>query len=112
MTDRIVIVGGGLAAARTARSYRDAGGEAPLTVLSAETALPYNRPPLSKGFLRGELERDAVFIASAAVYEDLDVAVELGATVSGVDTRRQTVTLADGTGIEYSRLVLATGAFP
>ena len=60
MSNRIVIVGGGLAAARTVRSYREAGGDAPVTVLAAETVLPYNRPPLSKGFLRGEVEAEAV----------------------------------------------------
>ena len=84
MTDRIVIVGGGLAAARTVRVYRDAGGAAPLTVLSAEHALPYNRPPLSKGFLRGELEADAVFVEPEAAYAELDVDVRLGKAVSAV----------------------------
>lgn len=112
MTNRIVIVGGGLAAARTIRSYRDAGGDAPLTLLSADTALPYNRPPLSKGFLRGEIEADAVFVEPAAAYADLEVDVELGTTVTRVDTARRSVTLADGTDIEYGRLVLASGASP
>ncbi len=58
----IVIVGGGLAAARVARAFRDAGGEGPVSILSADTDPPYNRPPLSKGFLRGEIEADAVFV--------------------------------------------------
>ena len=112
MTERIVIVGGGLAAARAVRAYRDAGGEAPVTVLSAEPALPYNRPPLSKGFLRGELDADAVFVEQAAAYTELDVEVRLGTTVTGVDTGRRSVTIADGTDVGYGRLVLATGAFP
>jgi NADPH-dependent 2,4-dienoyl-CoA reductase/sulfur reductase-like enzyme len=112
MTNRIVIAGGGLAAARTVRSYRDAGGDAPVTVLSADTALPYNRPPLSKGFLRGEIEADAVFVEPEAAYADLGVDVELGTTVTGVDTRGRRVTLADGAEIDYGTLVVATGAMP
>jgi len=112
MTDRIVIVGGGLAAARTVRVYRDAGGAAPLTVLSAEHALPYNRPPLSKGFLRGELEADAVFVEPEAAYAELDVDVRLGKAVSAVDTERRAVTLSDGATVDFDRLVLATGALP
>jgi NTE family protein len=112
MSNRIVIVGGGLAAARTARSYRDAGGDAPVTLLSADTALPYNRPPLSKGFLRGELEADAVFVQPEAAYADLDIDVQLRTTVTGVDTLRRRVTVAGGAETEYGRLVLATGAAP
>ena len=54
--DRIVIVGGGLAAARVARAFRDAGGKGSVSILSADTDPPYNRPPLSKGFLRGEID--------------------------------------------------------
>ena len=53
MTERIVIVGGGLAAARVAQAFRKAGGEGPVTILSADSDPPYNRPPLSKGFQIG-----------------------------------------------------------
>ena len=60
MSDRIVIVGGGVAAARVSRSYREAAGGGRVTMLSAEPHLPYNRPPLSKGLLRGTVEQDAV----------------------------------------------------
>jgi len=112
MTERIVIVGGGLAAARTVRSYRDAGGAASLTVLTAEPALPYNRPPLSKGFLRGEMEAEAVFVEPASVYAELAVEIRLETTVAAIDTSRRSVTLADGSAVDYDRLVLATGAFP
>jgi NTE family protein len=112
MSNRVVIVGGGLAAARAVRAYRDAGGAEPVTMLSADSALPYNRPPLSKGFLRGEIETDAVFVEPAAAYADLDVAVEIDTTVAGVDTERRTVALAGGSELGYGRLVLATGALP
>ena len=112
MTERIVIAGGGLAAARVVRAYRDSGGEAPLSMLSADTHPPYNRPPLSKGFLRGEINADAVLVEPTAVYAELDVDLRLETPVTGVDIAERRVTLADGTSIEYGRLVLATGSLP
>lgn len=112
MSDRIVIVGGGLAAARVVRAYREAGGEAELTMLSADTRLPYNRPPLSKGFLRGELEADSVFVEPESAYVELGVDVRLGMAVTRVDTQAKQVTVPDGRKISYDRLVLASGSLP
>ena len=113
MTDRIVIVGGGLAAARVARAFRDAGGEEPVTILSADTDPPYNRPPLSKGFLRGEMDADAVFVEpEAAAYAELHIDLRLGCTVTGVQPDERTVSLADGASLPYDRLVLASGSLP
>ena len=97
MSNRIVIVGGGLAAARIVRAYRDAGGDAPLTMLSADTTPPYNRPPLSKGFLRGEIEADAVFVEPEAAYAELGVDLRLGMRRGRRRyTTTERVTLADG----------------
>jgi 3-phenylpropionate/trans-cinnamate dioxygenase ferredoxin reductase subunit len=112
MTGSIVIVGGGLAAARVARAYRDAGGEDSITILSSDTDPPYNRPPLSKGFLRGEMEADAVFVEPEATYAELNVDLRLGTAVAGVRPADQSVTLADGATLPYDRLVLASGSLP
>jgi 3-phenylpropionate/trans-cinnamate dioxygenase ferredoxin reductase subunit len=112
MIDRIVIVGGGLAAARVARAFRDAGGEGSVTILSADTDPPYNRPPLSKGFLRGEMEADAVFVEPQETYAELNIDLRLGCEVTGVKPGDQTVTLADGGSLPYDRLVLASGSLP
>jgi 3-phenylpropionate/trans-cinnamate dioxygenase ferredoxin reductase subunit len=112
MTDRIVIVGGGLAAARVARAFRDAGGDGQVTILSADTDPPYNRPPLSKGFLRGEIEADAVFVEPETTYAELDIDLRLGCTVTGVQPAEGTVALADGSSLPYDRLVLASGSLP
>ena len=68
MSNGIVIVGGGLAAARVAKAFRGAGGTGSVTMLSDDVNLPYNRPPLSKGFLRGEMEADGVFVEPEAAY--------------------------------------------
>jgi NADPH-dependent 2,4-dienoyl-CoA reductase/sulfur reductase-like enzyme len=112
MTDRIVIVGGGLAAARIVRAYRDAGGDAPLTILSADRHPPYNRPPLSKGFLRGEIDGPAVFVEEETAYGELDVDLRLETTVTGIDTRERQVVVADGDAVAYGRLVIASGSLP
>ena len=86
--DGIVIVGGGLAAARVARAFKDAGGEGPVTILSADTDPPYNRPPLSKGFLRGEIEADAVFVEPEEAYAELGIDLRLGCEVTAVEPTR------------------------
>ena len=106
--ERIVIVGGGLAAARVVKGYREAGGEGSLTMFSADTALPYNRPPLSKGYLRGEVEADSVLVEPEAFYAEAGVEVRLATRVTGVDTSARTVAV-DGERIGYDRLVLASG---
>ena len=112
MTDRIVIVGGGLAAARVAQAFRKAGGEDTVTILSADHDPPYNRPPLSKGFLRGELEAGDTLVQPAAAYGETGIDLRLGNAVTGVDTDAKAVTLADGATLPYDRLVLASGSLP
>ena len=83
--DPIVIVGGGLAAARLASEYREAGGEGELTILSSEPDPPYNRPPLTKGYLRGEQDRDSTLVQPLEAYEDAVVELRLGETVEAIE---------------------------
>jgi 3-phenylpropionate/trans-cinnamate dioxygenase ferredoxin reductase component len=111
-TDSIVIVGGGLAAARVASEYRAAGGEGDVTVLSAEPDPPYNRPPLTKGFLRGDQDRASTFVRQPAEYEDDVVELRLDTTVEAIHPAEHEVELALGERLGYTRLVLATGARP
>jgi NADPH-dependent 2,4-dienoyl-CoA reductase/sulfur reductase-like enzyme len=110
--EKIVIVGGGLAAARVVRAYRAAGGEGELTMVSADRRLPYNRPPLSKGFLRGELDEASVFVEPDDAYRELGVDVRLGAAVTSADTDARRVRVADGSELPYDALVLASGSLP
>jgi NADPH-dependent 2,4-dienoyl-CoA reductase/sulfur reductase-like enzyme len=108
--DGIVIVGGGLAAARVARAFKDAGGEGPVSILSADTDPPYNRPPLSKGFLRGEIEADAVFVEPEEATPSSASTSASGAGDGVQRTRRRWPRrrrLAP-----YDRLVLASGSLP
>jgi 3-phenylpropionate/trans-cinnamate dioxygenase ferredoxin reductase component len=108
----IVFVGGGLAAAAAAESYRKAGGTGSVTILSADTALPVHRPPLSKEYLRGDETRDKVFVHPSGFYEEQGIEVRLDTPVEAIDRSRQVVTLADGQQMGYDTLVLATGARP
>jgi 3-phenylpropionate/trans-cinnamate dioxygenase ferredoxin reductase component len=112
MNDRTVIIGGGLAAARVAQAFRKAGGEGPVTILGKEPDAPYNRPPLSKGFLRGELESGDTLVQPEADYAAAGVDLRLGCEVAGIDTAAKTVALAGGGSLPYDRLVLASGSLP
>jgi len=111
-TFELVIVGGGLTAARAIESYRAAGGEGRIALLTKERSLPYHRPPLSKRYLRGEAERQDTLVAPQAFYDDNDVELLLGTEVSRVEPHAQAVEAADGSRYGYRKLLLATGAEP
>lgn len=106
----IVIVGGGLAAVRTAEELRREEYTGPITIVSDETRPPYDRPPLTKDVLRGE--RDDTTLEPPEFYATRDIDLRLGCGARGVDTAAQTVTLADGTVLGYDQLVIATGLVP
>ncbi|MDD7811492.1 FAD-dependent oxidoreductase [Mycobacterium sp. CSUR Q5927] len=106
----IVIVGGGLAAVRTAEELRREEYAGPITIVSDETRPPYDRPPLTKDVLRGE--RDDSTLEPPEFYASRDIDLRLGCGARGVDTAAQTVTLADGSVLGYDQLVIATGLVP
>jgi 3-phenylpropionate/trans-cinnamate dioxygenase ferredoxin reductase component len=106
----IVIVGGGLAAARTAEQLRRSEYTGPVTILSDEDHLPYDRPPLSKEVLRSET--DDVTLKPAEFYEENEITVLLGKGARSIDVAAQTVTLSDGSELGYDELVIATGLVP
>ena len=112
MAEEIVVIGGGLAAGRLAARYREAGGEADVTIVSSEPDPPYNRPPLTKGFLRGDLEREATFVHPPEHYEEEVVELRLGTTVDAIEPEKHELVLARGERLGYSTLVIATGARP
>ena len=106
----IVIVGGGLGAARTAEQLRRSEFSGRITIVSDETHLPYDRPPLSKEVLRKEV--DDVALKPRAYYDENDIVLRLGSAATSLDTAAQTVTLADGAVLGYDELVIATGLVP
>ena len=82
--DTIVVVGGGLAAARVATEYRSAGGEKDVTIVGAEPDPPYNRPPLTKGYLRGEVEREGTLVQPLEEWEEAVVELRLDTRVEAI----------------------------
>ena len=114
MTDarRFVIVGGGLAGAKGAEALREAGFEGSVVLLGAEEHLPYERPPLSKGYLKtGEGLEDA-FVHTRQWYAAHDVTVRTGTRVVAIDRAAHQVETDAGERIGYDRLLLATGSSP
>src|SRR4051794_11525556 len=106
-----VIVGASLAGAKTSEALRTEGFEGRNVLVGAEDERPYERPPLSKDYLRGESEREKAYVHPAGFYEEHDIELLTGTTVSAIDTDARTVALG-GESIGYDRLLIATGAEP
>ncbi|MEU1597817.1 FAD-dependent oxidoreductase [Streptomyces sp. NPDC005708] len=108
-----VIVGGGLAGAKAAETLRAEGFTGRVILICDERDHPYERPPLSKGYLLGKEERDSVFVHKPAWYAQNDIELHLGQTVVALDREARTVRFGDdGTLVRYDKLLLATGAEP
>jgi NADPH-dependent 2,4-dienoyl-CoA reductase/sulfur reductase-like enzyme len=108
----VVIVGGGLAGAKTAEALRAQGFQGPVTLISSEQHLPYERPPLSKDYLAGKAAFDDAIVHPADWYEQNNVTLRLGTEVVAVHRDESSVELAGGERLEYGALVLATGSSP
>jgi NADPH-dependent 2,4-dienoyl-CoA reductase/sulfur reductase-like enzyme len=106
----IVIVGGGLASARVVKSYREAGGDDPISLLTADSAFPYHRPPLSKRYLRGEVDADSTLVEEPSFYEEHGCDCDLHTSVAAVHDGK--LELASGEHVPFGRLVIASGATP
>ncbi len=110
---RVVILGGGMVAGYAAKQLVELGlkpGE--LAILSADTAIPYERPPLSKGFLAGKETEEAIRINPEDFYRKRGIDVKLGCVVSAVDPLRKRLTLKSGGEFGFNKLIVATGARP
>lgn len=108
----IVVVGGGLAAAKATENLRAEGYDGDLVVVTSEPHHPYERPPLSKDYLRGEAERDVLFPLSEDWYANHRVDLRTATRAAAIDVAGHVVTLIDGSLLPYSRLLLATGSTP
>jgi 3-phenylpropionate/trans-cinnamate dioxygenase ferredoxin reductase subunit len=109
--ERIVIVGGGPGGLSTARAYRQGGGRGSVTLLTAESYPPYRRPPLTKEYLRDEIERDELPIENTGWFEENNIDLRLMTTVRALDRNRGVVKTESGE-VSYDSLVLATGSEP
>jgi 3-phenylpropionate/trans-cinnamate dioxygenase ferredoxin reductase subunit len=112
-TDRtFVIVGASLAGAKAAETLREEGFDERVVVIGAEDERPYERPPLSKDYLRGEAERETVYVHPEGFYAEHDIELRLGRTAVSLNAAGSELTLDDGERLRYDRLLLATGAEP
>ena len=111
MTETFVIVGAGLTAGKAVEQLRESGFEGRIVVYGNERHLPYERPPLSKGYLLDNDPLDVVFVHGPEWYDENDVDLRLGTTVTRIDREARQVVAGDDTQ-PYDRLLLATGARP
>ncbi|WP_330296292.1 NAD(P)/FAD-dependent oxidoreductase [Streptomyces sp. NBC_00503] len=107
-----VIVGAGLAGAKAAETLRSEGFTGRVILIGDERDHPYERPPLSKGYLTGKEERESVFVHEPSWYAASDIELHLGQPAVQLDREAKKVVLGDGTALPYDKLLLATGAEP
>ena len=110
MTDHCLIIGASHAAAQACVSLRQGGWEGDITVVGDEPNLPYHRPPLSKDFLSGDKDIEDILIRPAQAYETANVSLKLGTRVSAINPADKTATTASGEIINFTKLILTTGA--
>src|SRR5215475_11991668 len=107
-----LIVGASLTGAKAAEELRAAGFDGRVMLIGAEPERPYERPPLTKDYLRGESERAKAYVHPDGFYAQQEIELVTGVTVTAVDPGASQVTLGDGRRLGYDRLLLATGAEP
>jgi len=110
MTQTFVIVGAGQAAGQVAQSLRGFGFGGRIVLIGEEPYIPYQRPPLSKKFLAGELELERVYFKPLAFYEKANVEMMLNSRAERIDRQAKRVILSDGKSVQYDKLVLTTGS--
>ncbi len=109
---QVVVVGGGLAGAKSVEALRGRGFTGALTLVGEEAELPYERPPLSKGYLMGTTPFEKAVVLPEPWYREHDVDLRVGQRADAVDLAAGTVQLSDGAAVRFDRLVLATGSSP
>jgi NADPH-dependent 2,4-dienoyl-CoA reductase/sulfur reductase-like enzyme len=106
------IIGASLAGAKAAQTLREEGFDGSVVLIGEETERPYERPPLSKGYLLGNEERESIYVHPADWYQENDVDLRLGTRGTAIDTGAKRVRLDRGESVSYDRLLLTTGASP
>jgi 3-phenylpropionate/trans-cinnamate dioxygenase ferredoxin reductase component len=113
MTERtFIILGASLAGAKAAEELREQGFDGNVVLVGSELERPYERPPLTKDYLRGESEREKAYVHPERFYDEHDIELLSGVTATGIDPAASTVTLDNGRELHYDRLLLTTGAQP
>jgi 3-phenylpropionate/trans-cinnamate dioxygenase ferredoxin reductase subunit len=112
MSDTFVIVGAGLAGAKAAETLREEGFDGRIVLLGAEPHRPYERPPLSKDYLRGESQRDGAFVHPEEFYAEKEIELRPSTPARAIDLGAREIQLEGGEALAYSKLLLAPGAEP
>jgi 3-phenylpropionate/trans-cinnamate dioxygenase ferredoxin reductase component len=107
---RIAIIGASLAGATAAASLRHGGFDGELELIGAEAQLPYNRPPLSKGYLRGQERFEDQLVNPSSSYAEQEISLRLGVRATEIGPARKIVRLDRGEEVPYDQLLVATGA--
>ncbi|MGX9853996.1 NAD(P)/FAD-dependent oxidoreductase [Limimaricola variabilis] len=108
----VVVIGAGQAGSSLVGKLRAEGFDGRITLVGAETAPPYQRPPLSKAYLLGQMDKERLFLRPQPWYGEHGIDLRLGATATGLDLAAREVTLSDGETLGYDQLALCTGAHP
>ena len=109
---KYLLIGGGLASGQAAKQLREADPRGRITLLGEEPHVPYDRPPLSKEFLRGEKPREALFFDPEPYFHDQGIELVLGVAVRRLDPAGRSAVLANGETITFEKALLATGGRP
>ena len=112
MTETLIIVGAGHAAGQAVISLRTGGFDGRIVLIGEEPYVPYERPPLSKQFLAGDMELERVYLRPADFYDEAKVELQLGRRVESLDRDARTVTLDDASRQSWDRLLLTTWTCP
>ena len=110
MPEHFIIIGGGQAAAQAIQTLRQKSFTGAITLIGEEAYEPYQRPPLSKKYLAGELEAERLSFRPTSFYNDRDITMALGVRAEEIEPTAQKLRLGDGRILEYSGLMLATGS--
>ena len=108
----VVVVGAGQAGASLVAKLRALGVEGEITLIGAEKVPPYQRPPLSKAYLLGEMAQERLYLRPAEFYADQNITLRLDTRVTGIDRAAKTITLSDDETLTYDELALTVGAHP
>ena len=108
----VVIIGAGHAAGQAAASLRQAKYAGDITIVGDEAHIPYQRPPLSKAYLKGDQSADKVYLRAESFYADRDIAMKLSTRATAIDTTAKTVALSTDETLHYDHLLISTGSRP
>src|ERR1700678_1527785 len=110
ISDRVIIAGAGHAGGSAAAMLRQLGWKTGITLVGDEPLAPYQRPPLSKAWLKGEADSETLALRPLGFYNDADIELKLAVRVTNIDPAAHLVTFSDGDTMHYPNLILATGS--